>query len=247
VITHLEISGFKSFRHVSLDLGGVNVLIGTNASGKTNFFDALRVLQGIGYGFTIDEIFNGKPKSASGEVWEPIRGKSGNAGFLDWATGRREEPVQFAVTVKPSERSEELRYLIALSPMEGKANEESLYSGDSPVFRSESTEPWDSEGIPVHVGHDDEPVRNELYSPAFEAFRPVLRQLLNRPDLLNTDLLKTCSRLLSNIQLLDPTPANLRAYTEGRNVSRMGDRGENFAGLVQSILGDQESAAAYTS
>lgn len=31
-------------------------------SGKSNFFDALRMLQGIGHGFSINEIFNGKPK-----------------------------------------------------------------------------------------------------------------------------------------------------------------------------------------
>ena len=64
MITHIEIEGFKSFQKVSLDLGALNIFVGTNASGKSNFFDALRVLQGIGYGYTIDEIFNGKPKSA---------------------------------------------------------------------------------------------------------------------------------------------------------------------------------------
>ena len=59
VITHIEISGFKSLEKVSLDLGGLNVFVGTNASGKSKFFDALRVPQGIGYGLTIGEIFDG--------------------------------------------------------------------------------------------------------------------------------------------------------------------------------------------
>ncbi len=79
MIEHIEIEGVKSLRKVSLDLGGFNLFIGANASGKSNFFDALRVLQGIGYGFTIDEIFNGKPKGAASETWEPIRGGSANA------------------------------------------------------------------------------------------------------------------------------------------------------------------------
>jgi hypothetical protein len=77
VITHIEISGFKSLENVSLDLGALNIFLGTNASGKSNFFDALRVLQGIGYGLKIAEIFDGKPKGPGSEVWEPIRG--------DWA------------------------------------------------------------------------------------------------------------------------------------------------------------------
>jgi hypothetical protein len=39
---------------VSLDLGALNIFVGTNASGKTNLLEALRVPQGIGYGYTID-------------------------------------------------------------------------------------------------------------------------------------------------------------------------------------------------
>ncbi|HLK62527.1 MAG TPA: AAA family ATPase [Bryobacteraceae bacterium] len=74
MITRIEINGFKSFGKVSLDLGGLNIFVGTNASGKSNFFDSLRVLQGIGYGLTIGEIFEGTPKGAGTEVWEPGRG-----------------------------------------------------------------------------------------------------------------------------------------------------------------------------
>ncbi len=38
-------------------------------------------MQGIGYGFTIDEILNGKAKSASSIEWEGIRGGSENVLF----------------------------------------------------------------------------------------------------------------------------------------------------------------------
>ena len=68
VIEHIEIEGFKSLEKVSLDLGPLNIFVGTNASGKTNFLEALRVLQGIGFGYTIDEILNGKPRGANSEV-----------------------------------------------------------------------------------------------------------------------------------------------------------------------------------
>ena len=64
---------------VDLSLGRLNLFIGTNASGKSNFLDALRVLQGIGSGFTISEIFDGKPPSATREMWEGIRGGSSKA------------------------------------------------------------------------------------------------------------------------------------------------------------------------
>ena len=65
MIDRIVVENFKSLKKVDLKLGALNLFIGTNASGKSNFFDALRVLQGIGNGFTISEILDGKPKSAT--------------------------------------------------------------------------------------------------------------------------------------------------------------------------------------
>jgi hypothetical protein len=41
----------KSFKDVALKLGPLNISIGANASRKSNFFDALRVLQGSAVDF----------------------------------------------------------------------------------------------------------------------------------------------------------------------------------------------------
>ena len=59
----------------------MNLFVGANASGKSNFLDLLRVLQGIGNGFTISEILDGKPKSVTSAVWDGIRGGSARACF----------------------------------------------------------------------------------------------------------------------------------------------------------------------
>lgn len=83
MIERIVIDNFKSLRRVELSLGRMNLFIGTNASGKSNFLDALRVLQGVGNGFTISEILDGKPKSATSEVWDGIRGGSAKACFTD--------------------------------------------------------------------------------------------------------------------------------------------------------------------
>ena len=81
VIDRIIVDNFKSLRHVDLSLGRMNLFIGANASGKSNFLDALRVLQGVGNGFTIGEILDGKPKSATSAVWDGIRGGSPKACF----------------------------------------------------------------------------------------------------------------------------------------------------------------------
>lgn len=44
MLTRIEIDGFKSFAKLQLDLQPFTVIAGANASGKSNFFDALRLL-----------------------------------------------------------------------------------------------------------------------------------------------------------------------------------------------------------
>lgn len=46
-ITRIEIKGYKSIKDCSLDLGMVNVLIGSNGSGKTNFISLFKMLQSM--------------------------------------------------------------------------------------------------------------------------------------------------------------------------------------------------------
>src|SRR5262245_36335465 len=43
-LDHIEIKGFKSIREMSLDLRALNVLIGANGSGKSNFIAIFKLL-----------------------------------------------------------------------------------------------------------------------------------------------------------------------------------------------------------
>ena len=43
----ISIKGFKSIRDVDVELRDINVLIGANGSGKSNFLEALTFLQAI--------------------------------------------------------------------------------------------------------------------------------------------------------------------------------------------------------
>src|SRR5439155_9687596 len=81
MISRIKLKNFKSIKETELNLGSFNLFIGGNASGKSNFFDALRFLQGIGWGLNIDEILNGRPRTGSGSEWDGVRGGSG---FLQW-------------------------------------------------------------------------------------------------------------------------------------------------------------------
>ena len=122
MIDRLVVENFKSLRRVDLKLGRFNLLIGANASGKSNFLDALRVLQGIGHGFAVDEIFDGKPKSATGAAWSGIRGGSTGACFAG-RSGTEDpdaRPVSDEVQIEASGKL----FITASLPLESRESDE---------------------------------------------------------------------------------------------------------------------------
>ncbi len=69
MITELRLQNFKNFKDASLRLGPFTVLVGANASGKSNIRDAFRFLHGVGRRYSLAEIIGGKYGS-----WRPVRG-----------------------------------------------------------------------------------------------------------------------------------------------------------------------------
>ncbi len=222
MIEHIEIEGFKSLEKVSLDLGALNIFVGTNASGKSNFLEALRVLQGIGYGYTVDEIFNGKPKGANSEVWEGIRGGSKYAGFL----GR--SVVQFRVRASLPSVAHPVHYAISISVKSGLVYSETLAVGDRVVF---SPTTWEE-------AQDRSCLRREMLDKSFDA----------EPDSGgDAEIIEALYKHLMDLQALDSSPSIQREYSNASVANRMGDHAENFAALVKTILKDPVAASAYTS
>ena len=60
MITSLRLVDFKNFADETLRVGPFTVIVGANASGKSNIRDAFRFLHGIGRGYTLAEIIGGK-------------------------------------------------------------------------------------------------------------------------------------------------------------------------------------------
>lgn len=246
MITRLEIRNFKSLRNVTLDLGSMNLFVGANASGKSNFFDALRVLQGIGNGFTVSEILDGKPKSATSEVWEGIRGGSAKACFEG-----AEKEEWFTITVDGSLdpimagfRLTDWRYAVTLAPALGWVASESLEYGGKTLYR---TDPGKTSSGPIHTvtlfaGNPGRPPNRKL-----ERSRPVLPLFAKLRDrnLLRTAEAAKISAELADMQRIDPAPAVLRGYSQAHRIERMGERGENFAALVKTLAEDPATKAAY--
>lgn len=69
----LTLKNFKNFKDAELTLGPFTVIVGANATGKSNIREAFRFLHGIGRGYNLSEIFGEKLQGGS-PIWSGIRG-----------------------------------------------------------------------------------------------------------------------------------------------------------------------------
>ena len=77
MITSLRLIDFKNFADETLRMGPFTVIVGANASGKSNLRDAFRLLHGIGRGYNLADAVGGR-YGAGGQVeWSQIRGAFG--------------------------------------------------------------------------------------------------------------------------------------------------------------------------
>ena len=110
MITSLRLVNFKNFADETLRVGPFTVIVGANASGKSNIRDAFRFLHGIGRGYTLAEIFGGKHGDGGYVEWTGIRGAPNEV-----ARFRPLYPNQlstFAIQVKVKLRQGEFFYFI---------------------------------------------------------------------------------------------------------------------------------------
>jgi predicted ATPase len=74
MITKLKLTNFKSFKKAEIVFGPVSILVGANATGKSNIRDAMRFLHGIARGYNLAEIIGEKYGEGGQLQWSGIRG-----------------------------------------------------------------------------------------------------------------------------------------------------------------------------
>ena len=236
---------------MDLRLGRMNLFIGTNASGKSNFLDALRFLQGIGNGFPINDTLDGKPKGATSDVWEGIRGGSAHACFAG-AGGKQQVEISVSGVLEESPPVDWM-YRVAFLPLEnGKIIEEEIDAGEySRSFSWESGYSIARDGAKcglsplLHPGVFADP--NEDVTQSLQELDRYLSESMPSGIIAGLQFSKALTTLFSNVQHINPEPEVLRTYAQSNQVLRMGDRGENFAAVVRTICQDPLNKDAYLS
>ena len=169
MITSIRLVNFKNFADETLRLGPVTILVGANASGKSNVRDAFRILHGIGRGYTLAEIFGGKREAG----WLPIRGAMNEI--------IRFGQSAFSIEVEMKLSNEQVRYFIEIGTdeerfSEFRVTEERLRIGKERVYVAQSAPAQEDKSLSVSVG---EPEGERSFAVRVRADRPVLRQIIS--------------------------------------------------------------------
>jgi predicted ATPase len=253
MISELKIRNFKSLESVDLKLGHFNLLVGTNASGKSNFLDALRFLQGVGNGLKISEILDGKPSSITSFKWDGIRGGSRFASFRR-KDGSSSKEIEFRVGIPETDlygiRRTNLRYELTFSPGTEKFVQ-FIEDADRRIWH-------ENEQIRSYLDGQLSNARHASFFNTAEAYANALRR--RNPDLppqevesreglspaeFNLDpysvFVAHVLGAFQDMQFLDPLVAELTAYST--KATRLGEHGEGFAGLIHEIESSKSKPA----
>jgi predicted ATPase len=261
MLTKLRLTNFKGFKDAELTLGPLTLLVGTNASGKSNIRDALRFLHGIALGYNIAEIIGEKYGEGGILQWLGIRGGTKELTFQAVETFTLEISSLFKVDGVELESS----YSIEISPSTVSSNFISN-TANFPFVISErlsipklelnvlETEIDLRRGFSnIKILDADFSLSDSLQKRLFDSRKPVISQLYVILKGLeeNKDIDKgQVNQILENVledlrsmKFLDLEPERIRQPSfPGQNV--LGDRGENLSSVLFEICQDPQRKEA---
>ena len=228
MITSLRLVDFKNFADETLPVGPFTVIVGANASGKSNIRDAFRFLHGIGRGYTLAEIVGGRYGPGGQQEWEPIRGATtaiagfGHPGIILQVELLKDVRYSIQVTVEPPgpDKTGEFR-----------VNKEELAEGSEPVFRLHGRP--DDEGA-LWMANTDARIRVQRNQPA-------LTQIHERERVAPAawECVTRVMDALASMRFLDLSPDRMR-QSAFSSQTVLGDRGENLPSVLQAICADPQ-------
>jgi predicted ATPase len=253
MLKKIQLTNFKSFREATVEFGSLTVLVGTNASGKSNLKDALRFLHGVGLGYHFSEILGGKSGPSSVLEWRGIRGGVGEIAYDDCGEFTIGCEIRFRhrTHIVPAV----LRYAITVDVSDRRF-------GPRVVRESLSTQYaylWDSHASddpPTQKGQHQIRIRHRRggsyrkHGKVSEcsSFLPAVGQLAFDSET-PASARRACTAVLEelkSIRFLDLDPDAMREPAQlGQSV--LGDKGENLSSVLHGICADDQLKAALLS
>ncbi len=256
MIKSLRLANFKNFADETLRMGPFTVVVGANASGKSNIRDAFRILHGIGRGYGLAEILGGRYGPGGELQWNPIRGAPSEIARLGSASLTLQ--VEMNLTGQARARPPLMKYGIKIAVEQGASREfrvvsENLTVRNKPIYTSHPPAP-----DPV-AKQDDETnfllrmaktgdQRKYGHRVMVRPDQPALTQIREHKKVVrpHKDYAQQVIETLANMRFLDLLPDRMRRPAFPGQ-STLGDRGENLPTVLKEICEDPSRRSALVS
>ena len=220
MITSLRLRNFKNFADETLKLGPFTVIVGANASGKSNIRDAFRFLHGIARGYTLAEVLGGKVGAGGQIEWEAIRGAPSE--IIRMSEGLSDGMSEFYAGVR--------------ARVDGIDMEYSCTAGINPAAR-------DGFRLLTEIMMvEDQPISGMVSSEQEWRYMPEVRPVLARPfdnDPISEERRSRLCSVIAGMRFLEPIPERMREPSiPGATI--LGDAGQNLPTALEAICGDAD-------
>lgn len=220
---------WKSFRYAELEIEPLTILIGTNASGKSNALDGLEFLNRTAQGKDLQSTLAGDPQMS------PLRGG------VEWAALRPE--TQFTLKVLVGTEDERTDYLYSVT-IETLPRVQLLAESLDRVRKRPKTDknPYQVHLFQTDPASQDSPsitarLYNEKKGAPKERHRStsILSQLTGLTTLRKeiSEGIEAVSQVLENLFILDPIPSRMRSYSP--LTDRLQSDALNIAGVLAAL------------
>ncbi|MGO8694364.1 MAG: AAA family ATPase [Rectinemataceae bacterium] len=224
MIEKIVFDDWRSFEEASLPIDQLTVLIGANASGKSNALDGIEFLRQSALGRDFTSIFKGE-----------VGGRKGLRGGLEWAARKPEKRFSLGVIVQDKVSKERYEYKIAIRAEELRAvvENETLArlrkdGKTTSIFHTDPIEP-ETPSI-VGVLYNGKSGSKQDYARSSSLLSQINKQV-SRKEI--TDAVAAVVKDLASIFVLDPVPSLMRGFTPLSET--LEPDGSNIAGLVAAL------------
>ena len=255
MITALKLHDFKNFADETLRVGPFTVIVGANASGKSNIRDAFRILHGIGRGYTVADIIGGK-YGAGGQVeWEQIRGAAGEINRFKRGAFR----LEACIAPRNDSGGPHVRYLLELSATSGaqtgfrvvrehlKSNQYEPVYTSHPLFSSDRLPDQDDDRfLNLRMAKTGNQRRLGL-RVTVRSEQPALTQIPEVKHVVRShkDQIQGVIDSFASMRFLDLSSDRIRQPSfPGQTI--LGDSGENLPTVLREICADPERRETLT-
>lgn len=236
ILSEFTLTGFKSYRESHLPLGSLTILIGANASGKSNAIEGLRFLSWLAQGQKLSSI---QYETNNGD--RIIRGRTSDLcyrGESSFSLGCRLDATTWNdLTITLSVRDGELH--INHEKITETPTNVPLYEIDKPSlgFGTDVSVAYNNfmkgRNKPRIICSDQMAIFVQLDSPASFAKKHAQSQKAI------PNIVQRYQQVLGNILFLDPIPAKMREYSFKTDRHLQGD-GTNLSSVLYHLWHDSE-------